>query len=100
MLALRYCTSACPVRSPASALRPDGLRPSARADLALHDTTADDLGLDDDSDLASYLRSRSALQAGDVNYTGALDTVGVACAESRSLRPDRWDWWRYASTSF
>jgi hypothetical protein len=30
----------------------------------------------------------------------AIDRWGVVCAESRSLRPDRWDWWRFASTSF
>ena len=39
------------------------------------------------------------LEAGGLNEQG-LDTASVACTESHSLRPDRWDWWRYASTSF
>ena len=54
----------------------------------------------DDPALARYLRIEECeFEAGDVNYSD-LDMASAACAESRSLRPDRWDWWRFASTSF
>ena len=33
------------------------------------------------------------MEAGGLNQAKqGLDTASVACAESRSLRPDRWDW--------
>jgi len=47
-----------------------------------------------DPELASDQRiEERELEAGGLNQAKqGLDTSSVACAESRSLRPDRWDW--------
>ena len=41
--------------------------------------------------ISAAWRQRETAHIGRVNEAG-LDTACVACAESRSPRPDRWDW--------